>query len=108
MSLPVVSICRRRISPFWFMANTMASPWVVTWVVRVVICMLNASKPLNKVVLMSFRPLFVFSLSTLMAPVLASTDSLMSAMPSCNSLLRASKRCCNELLRLLTASTNDE
>ena len=30
ISLPVVSIWRRKISPFWFMAYTMASPCAVT------------------------------------------------------------------------------
>ena len=108
ISLPVVSICRRRISPFWFMAYTMASPWAVICPVSVVICRLNASKPLNRDVLMSFRPFLVFSLNMVMAPVLASTATLMSAMPSLNNVLRASKRSFRVLFKLLTASTSAE
>ena len=57
---------------------------------------------------MSLRPFFVFSLNTVMAPVLASTANLMSAMPSLNNVLRASNRSFSVLFKLLTASTNAE
>ena len=72
-NLPVSSIWRRSNSPLLFMATTMLLPCSSILPERVV-------NPLNMEVFTSFNPCSVFSLRTLMAPVLESMASLISTI----------------------------
>lgn len=89
------------ISPFWFMAKTMAVPCAST-------CSLSSLKPSKMEVLMLLRPSLVVCSRTVMAPVFSSMATFMLARFLSSKVLRASKRSCNVLLRLLTASTREE
>ena len=97
-SLPVVSICRRRTSPFLFKAVTILSPLSS-------IVVLMAVKPLKIVVLMVLRPAFRLSPCAVMAPVLLLISTLMSANPPFTAAVKAAMRSAMVLPWLLITST---
>ena len=101
ISLPVSSISRRNSSPFSLIAYTICFPVSS-------ICVLNAEKPSNRVLLIDDKPFSTFSPRILIAPVFSSTDNLISAKFLSRSLFNASNLSLIDLLRSFITDTRAE
>ena len=102
-SLPVVSICRRRSSPFLFMAVTILTPLSSIAVLMVVNPAVSVPSTLSRVVLRTARLLWVFWSRSVMAPVFLLISTLMSFKPFSIAVVSALKRASRVEVWLLMA-----